>query len=109
MDYVIQIIIILMYTYYTYQIGDIEKGRIKAYVLLLVTVSVMILTEIFGLSFVGWIINGVVFVLFDLFYDREPFKYQWYKVGIFAIAAFLIKLISVFTSYADYMLELEVI
>lgn len=108
MDYVIQMIIILMYTYYTYQIGDIEKGRIKAYVLLLVTVSIMILTEIFGLSFVGWIINGVVFVLFDLFYDREPFKYQWYKVGIFAIAAFLIKSISVFTSYADYMLELEV-
>lgn len=108
MDIMIQLLIIMLYTYYVYQIGDIEKGKVKKYVLLLVAVPVMLLTELFNLSFLGWIINGVVFVLFDLFYDREMFKYQWYKVGIFALAAFLISLVSYFTAYADCMFELEV-
>lgn len=107
MDYVIQIIIILMYTYYTYQMGDIEKGRIKTYVLLLVAVPVMLLTCIFNLALLGWIINAVVFVLFDLFFDREPFKYQWYKIIIFALAVILLSAASYFITYLDCMFELE--
>lgn len=95
--------LLIFYFYYLKQIGDIEKGYLKDVVLIVLCFSIIIITALFQIDFAAWLMISFILCLYDLFYDKEPFFIQWYKVLILGIFIFFISFlhhINVIPSYA---------
>lgn len=82
----VQAIWLALYHYYIEQIGELEKGSVKRVIVLILTFGTLVIVN---LPFPGWgspwhhlagwlVITGIL-LLYVLFYDGKPFKYQWWK------------------------------
>ncbi len=86
-------ILILLYFYYIYNIADIQKGKIKTIITFILCIFTLAISYLYKCEFAGWILISIIMILFDLFYDEEPFVLQWYKVlsyGLFTAIMLLI-------------------
>lgn len=109
MDILINIFILLLYIYYVYQIGDIEKGKLKKYILFIIISFVMFLANFFDVSWLSWIIDGIVIMLFGMFYDSENFKYQWWQFIIPSVALMFVEIAISNTEIVDSLSKGEII
>jgi len=76
---IFRIIWLVLYWYYLEQAGDIEKGTGKRALGFLLTLGLLSLS--FWLpGFLVWTAVLAVMVLYDLFFDQEPFKRQWGRI-----------------------------
>ena len=106
------IMILSWYFYYMYHISNMQKGKTKIIVAFSMTMCGLLGFHYFNLEFLAWIFTGIVMVFYDLFYDEEAFKYQWYKIILpaimFAIGSFFsidyVYLCEVFFLYAFIMI-----
>lgn len=101
MDFFFQILWICLYVYFIYNIGDIEKGRVKAVVLSVISVLIAAPGFIFHMGWVSWLVITGAFLLYVLFYDDEPFKSQWKVTISFGLSIVLMELSELFLSYPD--------
>lgn len=76
---------LVLYWYYEEQAGEIEKGIGKRALGFLLTSGFLVLC-FWVPGFLVWILVSVVMLLFDLFFDQEPFKRQWWRMGLPGIA-----------------------
>ncbi len=73
---IFQILWLTLYWYYIEQTGTIEKGAGKRILGFCLTAGILILS--FWLpSCLVWLLLTAIMMLFDLFFDQEPFKEQW--------------------------------
>lgn len=82
----IDMIWFVLYWYYIGQIGRIQKGMGRRVTAFLISLTGLLVCSICWSGMAGWIIPIVVFLLYDLFFDEEPFRFQWWRilfVGIF--------------------------
>lgn len=103
------IILILMYFYYIYNIGEIHKGIIKSAVALILCVFSILIFCLLGYEFAAWILISLIMLLFDLFYDEEPFVIQWKKAILYGIAVAAMLTLNKFFSTFSYMMIYEII
>lgn len=80
MRIVFQCLWLCLYLYVVYQNGRIEKGWIKFCVLNVITGAMLVVGLITKLLAAAWLLVIGVMVLYVLFYDKEPFIYQWWKI-----------------------------
>lgn len=71
-----QILWLILYWYYTEQVGTIEKGVGKRVLGFCLTAGILILSIWLPDSLV-WLLLTAIMLLYDLFFDQEPFKKQW--------------------------------
>lgn len=98
---------LVLYWYYVEQAGDIEKGAGKRMLGFLLTSGLFVLSFWLPVSLV-WVLVCVVMVLYDLFFDREPFKRQWLWIllpGLFLAAVGLLGDLSVFPAGDVFVLH----
>lgn len=95
LDYIWIITILGCYLYYIYQISHMEKGPLKFLILCLLSVLALLCSNYFNMDFLGWIAVAIILFFYDLFYDEEHIKYQWYKVVIPCILMMLGNLLSI--------------
>ena len=106
-------VILPWYFYYMYHISQMQKGKVKIIVAFSIAMFGIVGFHYFNLGFLGWIFTGTVLAFYDLFYDEEAFRYQWYKIilpaMIFAIGSFFsidyVYLCEVFFLYAFIMIS----
>lgn len=94
---IIEAIWLIIYWYYIEQAGSIEKGAGRRVITCLIAGLLLFsgkglsalgdaVPELSNLSFwplpVSWILITVLFLLYDLFFDEEAFRYQWWKIGL---------------------------
>ena len=73
---IFHIIWLLLYWYYTEQAGEQEKGAGKRVLGFLITAVLLVLCLWLPCALV-WVLVSAVLLLYDLFFDREPFQRQW--------------------------------
>ena len=73
---IFHIIWLSLYWYYTEQAGEQEKGAGKRVLGFLLTAGLLILSLWLPAALV-WVLVFAVILLYDLFFDREPFERQW--------------------------------
>ncbi|MGL5676999.1 MAG: sensor histidine kinase [Cellulosilyticaceae bacterium] len=83
-----------LFMYVVFQIGSIQKGKLKNTVMVCLMLMVLIGTSVTGYPYVGTMVATVLVMLFDLFYDEEPFFKQWkwlvgYGIGMSILASFV--------------------
>ncbi|WP_082812290.1 sensor histidine kinase [Clostridium sp. Marseille-P299] len=83
LNIVYQLLFIVGYTYFLYQMGEIEKGKGKLSILCFLSVSSVVVANVLGYSFVGWLLVTLFFVLYDLFFDEEIFQFQWKYIVLY--------------------------
>lgn len=76
---IFHIIWLLLYWYYTEQAGEQEKGAGKRVLGFLITAVLLVLCLWLPCALV-WVLVSAVLLLYDLFFDREPFQRQWLKI-----------------------------
>lgn len=99
-------ILILLYFYYIYNIGDIQKGKIKTIITFILCIFTFAISYLFECEFAGWILISLIIMLFDLFYDDEPFSFQWYKVLSYGLVTSIMLLI--ISKSISYLLIYEI-
>ena len=67
----------LIYLYFIFQIGSIQKGIIKNIVAFILISMCTILGGVFSFEYLGALLGLAILILFDLFYDDESFFNQW--------------------------------
>lgn len=95
LDYIWIITILGCYLYYIYQISHMEKGPLKILILSLLSILALLCSSYFHMDFLGWIAVAIILFFYNLFYDEEHIKYQWYKVVIPCILMMLGNLLSI--------------
>jgi len=106
MGFLFQILWICLYVYFIYNIGDIEKGRVKAAVLYVISVLTAVPGFIFHIEWVSWLVITLVFLLYSLFYDNEPFKHQWKAIITYGLCIVLMELGERYINYPNgYMIS----
>lgn len=88
---IFQILWLILYWYYVEQIGEIEKGYAKRLLGFSLTAGILVLS-IWLPACLVWLLLTVVILLYDLFFDKEPFAAQWWRIwlpGFFIAALFL--------------------
>ncbi|MCM1304383.1 MAG: GHKL domain-containing protein [Lachnospiraceae bacterium] len=82
----IQAVWLMLYHYYIEQIGEMEKGYAKRVIVLALTFGSLLIVNLpfpgwGGLwhHLAGWLAVTGILLLYVLFYDGKPFKYQWWK------------------------------
>ncbi len=103
------IILILVYFYYIYNIGEIHKGTVKNAVALVLCIFAILIFCLLRYEFAAWILISLIMLLFDLFYDEEPFVIQWKKVVSYGIAVASMLAVNKFFSTLSYMMIYEII
>lgn len=106
MGFLFRILWICLYVYFIYNIGDIEKGWTKAVVLAVISVLIAVPGFIFHLEWVSWLVITLVFLLYVLFYDDEPFKHQWKAIITHGLCIALMELVKLYINYPNgYMIS----
>ncbi len=103
------IILILVYFYYIYNIGEIHKGTVKSAVALVLCIFAILIFCLLRYEFAAWILISLIMLLFDLFYDEEPFVIQWKKAVSYGIAVASMLVVNKFFSTLSYMMIYEII
>ena len=88
---IFQILWLILYWYYVEQIGEIEKGYAKRLLGFSLTAGILVLS-IWLPACLVWLLLTAVILLYDLFFDKEPFAAQWWRIwlpGFFIAALFL--------------------
>ena len=76
---ILQILWLILYWYYMEQAGTLEKGRGKR-VLGFGLAAVCLAGSFWYPLWLGWLLVTGIFLLYDLFFDGEPFKWQWRRI-----------------------------
>lgn len=97
------IMILSWYFYYMHHISQMEKGKYKIIITFSLAILGLVGTHYFNKGFLGWIFAGMVLGFYDLFYDEEAFKNQWYKIIIPSIIFSLGNLLNI-----DYVYLCEI-
>ena len=100
-------ILILLYFYYTYNIGAIQKGKVKTIIAFTLCILTLVISYLFKYEFVGWFLITLIMMFFDLFYDDEPFVFQWYKILTYGLVTTITLLINSFLSIISHLLIYE--
>lgn len=108
-DLVPSTIFIAMYFYYIYQIGYIQKGFPKNIVTFIILLFIATTGIFFNNIFISWIFISVTMMLFDLFYDDEPFVLQWYKVLLYGIIISVLFLFNKINNYISISIIYEIV
>ena len=88
---IFQILWLILYWYYVEQIGEIEKGYAKRLLGFSLTAGILVLS-IWLPACLVWLLLTAVILLYDLFFDKEPFAAQWWRIwlpGFFIATLFL--------------------
>lgn len=96
---IFHIIWLSLYWYYTEQAGDLEKGAGKRVLGFLFTAGLLVLSLWLPFALV-WILISIVVLLYDLFFDQEPFKRQWLRL---LLPGVVIALGSLFPAVNDFV------
>ena len=88
------IILLLLYFYYTYNIGSIRRGKVKSAVTSVICILALSVGCLFSFDFAGWIAVVPIMTLFDLFYDEEAFVFQWYRISAYGLAVAVMLIIN---------------
>ncbi len=70
---------LILYWYYAGQTGSMEKGAGKKAVGFGLTGALVMLSLLLPLWLIWLLISGVI-LLYDLFFDAEPFRRQWWRI-----------------------------
>ena len=70
---------LILYWYYAGQTGSMEKGAGKKAVGFGLTGAFVMLSLLLPLWLIWLLISGVI-LLYDLFFDAEPFRRQWWRI-----------------------------
>lgn len=103
---VFQLIWLCIYWYYVEQTGSIEKGTGKRMLGFCLTAAVLLSSIWIPLCMTWGIITGI-FMLYDLFFDGEAFRRQWWRImlpGICIAVGALIPAQGVFVLHGWIML-----
>lgn len=71
---------ICFYWYYVNQIGSIERGMGKRATAFLLAVFLYSGVGLWQKFWLGWLVVVVVFLLYDVFFDEEKLKNQWWRI-----------------------------
>ena len=88
---IFQILWLILYWYYVEQIVEIEKGYAKRLLGFSLTAGILVLS-IWLPACLVWLLLTAVILLYDLFFDKEPFAAQWWRIwlpGFFIATLFL--------------------
>lgn len=99
---IIQILWLILYWYYVEQMGAIEKGVGRRLLGFCLTAGILILS-IWLPSCLVWLLLSAILLLYDLFFDREPFQSQWWRIllpGLFIAAASLFPAQNIFLPHS---------
>lgn len=66
------LLLLLFFLFYIYKISSIEEGYLKLLILIALSLSTIALSLWFHYIICGWIILLIYFILYIIFYDREP-------------------------------------
>lgn len=77
MQFIIGGIWLILYWYYVGRQGDIQKGNGKRAVTFGIAALLLSVFLCLNLAWTGWLLIILLFLLYDLFFDEEPFKYHW--------------------------------
>lgn len=69
---------LVLYSYYMEQIGTIQKGNGKRITVFCLGAGLLSLS-VWLPAFFAWLCVGALFLLYDLFFDEEPFRSQWWR------------------------------
>lgn len=86
---IIEVIWFVLYWYYIGQIGRIQKGVGRRFTAFLIALTGLLVCSIWRSAVVGWSVPIVVFLLYDLFFDEEPFRIQWRRILFVGIVMML--------------------
>jgi len=103
------IIFIILFFYYIYNIGSVQQGKSKTLITFIICVFIFAISYIFRLEFVGWIFISFTMLLFNLFYDEEPFVLQWFRVLFFGFMIAALLLINRFYSTLSHIIIYEIV
>lgn len=76
----IQFVWLILYWYYVEQNGAMQKGIGRRIVAFLITGFALAAAMYVGMPAAGWLLAALVCFLFDLFFDEESIRSQWWKV-----------------------------
>lgn len=76
---ILEISWLMIYWYYAEQTGTMEKGAGKRVLGFCVTFACL-LSSAWIPSWLSWLLAAGALVLYDLFFDSEPFKRQWWRM-----------------------------
>ncbi len=76
---IFHLIWLVLYWYYMEQAGEQEKGKGKRTLGFLLTAGMLVLS-LWLPAFLMWLLVMAVMLLYDLFFDQEPFKRQWLRI-----------------------------
>lgn len=76
---IFQVLWLGVYWYYVEQMGSIEKGKGKRLLAFGVTAACLA-GAIFCPLWLSWFLISAVILIYDLFFDGEPFQKQWWKI-----------------------------
>ncbi len=103
--------LVLMYFYYVYNIGIIQKGKLKNLITILICSSIILIVIVWFPSFVyeflAWTLISIIMLLFVLFYDEESFALQWKKTISYGIAVIIIGALFKLHSGYSYLMIYE--
>lgn len=76
---ILQILWLMLYYYYVEQTGTIEEGSGKRLLGFCLSAGILILSIWLPACFV-WLLLTAIMLLYDIFFDKEPFKMQWWRI-----------------------------
>lgn len=79
MSLLTELIWLLLYLYVLYQWGEIKKGWAKTAVLFITCTSFLLFFSLLRFEAV-WAVVTIIVVLFDYFYNEEPFTLHWFYI-----------------------------
>lgn len=109
MNLIFQILWILTFIYFIYEIGEMEKGKGKVVVLFVISCSVVLLGRIVSLEVLSLPIITIIFLLYDLFYDDEIFQFQISKIISYGIILSIGELSIVLSNTMDEFMISEIL
>lgn len=78
---IFQTLWLVLYWYYIFQAGTMEKGAGRLAAGFGLSAGVLLLSFRLPL-WTAWLLAAGVLLLFDLFFDQEPFRRQWYRIAL---------------------------
>lgn len=109
MNLLFDIIIIMIFTYYIYQLGKIEKGKLKLFVLFLINCIISTIFYFFKVTYITCILSTIVIILYDLFYDEIPVKLNTIKIVLFGTIYCTMTILNTYYNKISYPIIIEVI
>lgn len=85
---------LLLYGYYVERVGTIQKGRGKRLAVAGLGIG-LLLGAFWFLPALTWLLLTLLFFLYTLFFDEEPFQKQWWRVLLMGVLFWMASLLPV--------------